>query len=117
MNIIKTLAICLSFFSACNLNAFRITEFDHPQWRGTRYRSYCFSKSESDQIRACIDQGKNLSTAIAVIPGAGDAAKAIAAALGIASFTTWWASAKGQKGFSVNIPIKGVGLPYLWESD
>ena len=113
----KTLAFSLGLLSVCDLNAFRIEEFNHPQWFGVRYRSYCFSKEESDRIRSFVSQGKSIASALGVIPGVGDAAKVISAALDVASFTTWWASGKGKKGFSVNIAINGVGAPYLWESE
>ena len=112
----RILVLCL-VCSMSDLNAFRITEFNHPTWFNVKYKSYCFSEGESKQIREAIEKGATLFTAIAQIPGAKAVAGTISAALGVAAFTVWWASARGKKGFSVNIAPGGEGAPYLWESD
>lgn len=112
----RILVLCL-VCSMGDLNAFRVTEFNHPTWFNVKYKSYCFSADESKQIREAIEAGEALFGVISAIPGVSPYAGAICKVLTAAKLTVWWASGKGKKGFSVNIAPGGNGAPYLWESD
>lgn len=110
-----------AFAIVSDANSFRIEDYYHKESK-CHYTAYCFNKEEADKISTALKAGKAAADAVSLIPAASAVAGVIAKVIASVNFVVWWSSAKGKKGFSVNIP-KPQGIleqgrtPFLWESE
>ena len=108
----KLFIISLMSGVVLNASAFNVKDYDHPMWH-SRYRALRFTPVESNKIIDAISGGAAVIGAVALIPGAAPYAGSFAAALAGAGGIAKLCTLKGT-GFSLNIPLGGVGVPFLW---